>query len=287
MHLINWQVNQIGKKEDEMNLKVLYGTMKKNLLVNYRAYPVHFFVGNTLTGLYTVLGAWMMWKFLFEGNMSSDFSEITGTGDYISYVVVGSLTYIFVVRTCLNVSRSLITELREGTLESLMLAPFRRTEYFLGNMLVQTVTTSMEIIVSLVIAIPFGVDLSHAHMSAFLVAFVISLYAFFGVSMALGSIMLYTRDTYISQNTLFAFLFLVCGISFPVQYLPEWLRVIAGLIPVTESVALIRSTLLSGIGINEQITSVQNILILSTVYIIVGFKQMKRCEEIALEKING
>ncbi len=270
-----------------MNLKVLYGTMKKNLLVNYRAYPVHFFVGNTLTGLYTVLGAWMMWKFLFEGNMSSDFSEITGTGDYISYVVVGSLTYIFVVRTCLNVSRSLITELREGTLESLMLAPFRRTEYFLGNMLVQTVTTSMEIIVSLVIAIPFGVDLSHAHMSAFLVAFVISLYAFFGVSMALGSIMLYTRDTYISQNTLFAFLFLVCGISFPVQYLPEWLRVIAGLIPVTESVALIRSTLLSGIGINEQITSVQNILILSTVYIIVGFKQMKRCEEIALEKING
>jgi len=177
--------------------------------------------------------------------------------------------------------------LREGTLESLMLAPFRRTEYFLGNMLVQTVTTSIEIIVSLVIAIPFGIDLSHAHMGAFLVAFVISLYAFFGVSMVLGSIMLYTRDTYISQNTLFAFLFLVCGISFPVQYLPEWLRIIAGLIPVTEAVTLIRSTLLSGIGINEQITSVQDILILSTVYIVVGFKQMKRCEEIALEKING
>lgn len=270
-----------------MNLKVLYGTMKKDLLIKYRVYPVHFFVGNTLTGLYTVLGAWMMWKFLFEGNMASDFSEITGTGDYISYVVVGSLTYIFVVRTCLNVSRSLITELREGTLESLMLAPFRRTEYFLGNMLVQTVTTSMEIIVSLIIAVPFGIDLSRAHMGAFLIAFSISLYAFFGVSMVLGSIMLYTRDTYISQNTLFAFLFLVCGISFPVQYLPEWLSVIARFIPVTEAVTLIRGTILSGMGIYEQMPLVQDILILSTIYIAVGFKQMRRCEEIALEKING
>lgn len=270
-----------------MNLKVLYGTMKKELMIKYRAYPVHFFVGNTLTGLYTVLGAWMMWKFLFEGSMAQDFREFTGTGDYISYVVVGSLTYLFVVRTCLNVSRSLITELREGTLESLMLAPFKRTEYFLGNMLVQTVTTSMEIIVSLIIAIPFGIDLSRAHIGAFMIAFIISLYAFFGVSMVLGSIMLYTRDTYISQNTLFAFLFLVCGISFPVQYLPSWLRTVAEAIPVTEAVTLIRSTLLSGSGIGEQMESVCHILILGTVYMVVGFMQMKSCEKIALEKING
>ncbi len=270
-----------------MDMKVLYGTMKKELMVKYRAYPVNFFVGNTLTGLYTVLGAWMMWKLLFEGNMAQDFSEFTGTGDYISYVVVGSLTYLFVVRTCLNVSRSLITELREGTLESLMLAPFRRAEYFLGHMLVQTLTTSMEIVVSLIIAIPFGINLSHADVGAFLIAFIISLYAFFGVSMVLGGIMLYTRDTYISQNTLFAFLFLVCGISFPVQYLPSWLRAVAGAIPVTEAVTLIRNTLLSGRGIVEQMSSVRHILLLGTVYVVIGFMQMRKCEEIALEKING
>lgn len=270
-----------------MNLKVLYGTMKKDLMIKYRAYPMHFFVGNIMTGLYTVLGAWMMWKFLFEGNMSSDFSGFTGTEDYISYVVVGSLTYLFVVRTCLNVSRSLITELREGTLESLMLAPFKRVEYFLGSMLVQTVTTSAEIIVSLVIAIPFGINLSHSHMGAFVIAFIVSLYAFFGVSMVLGSIMLYTRDTYISQNTLFAFIFLVCGISFPVQYQPKWLKIISDIIPVTEAVSMIRNTLLSGMKIGEQMSSIRHILFFSTIYIAFGFINMKRCEKIALEKING
>lgn len=270
-----------------MELKVLRGTIKKNLLVRYRAYPVDFFVGNVLTGLYTVLGAWMMYALLFEGKLESGFVRLTGTGDYMSYVIVGSLIYIFVVRTCLNVSRSLITELREGTLESLMLAPFRRTEYFLGNMLVQTITTSMELLVSILIAIPFGINFSNLNPGGFLAAVIVSLYAFFGVSMVLGCVMLYTRDTYISQNTLFAFLFLICGITFPTEYLPQWLQVIANAIPITDAVTIIRSSVLLDKGITELLPEIIKVFILSSVYLCFGFKLMKICEKVALEKING
>ncbi|MDF2942522.1 MAG: phosphate transporter permease [Herbinix sp.] len=270
-----------------MDLKVLRGTLKKNLLTRYRAYPIDFFVGNVLTGFYTALGAWMMYKLLFEKNLDSRFYVFTGTKNYMSYVIVGSLIYLFVVRTCLNVSRSLITELREGTLESLMLAPFKRVEYFLGNMVVQTVTTSIEVLVSLIIAIPFGINFSHCNLLGFFVVTIISLYAFFGVSMILGCIMLSTRDTYISQNTLFTFLFFVCGITFPSQYLPQWLRLIADFIPITNAVTLIRNSVLLGMGVQEQIAAIGSMFLLSTIYILVGFLLMKRCEEIALEKIHG
>lgn len=270
-----------------MDMKVLRGTLKKNLLISYRAYPISFLVGNLLTGLYTVLGSWMMYKLLFEKKLAADFTQLAGTSDYISYVVVGSLTYLFVVRTCLNVSRSLITELREGTLESLMLAPFQRTEYFIGNMLVQTVTTSLEMLILLLIAIPFGADFSHCNLAGLLVAVLISLYSFFGLSMVLGCIMLYTRDTYISQNTLFALLFLVCGITFPPQYLPAGLRILSELIPITKAVTLIRNCALRGIGIEEQLSMVINVFLISTAYLIAGFKLMKKCEMKALEKING
>lgn len=270
-----------------MNFKVLMGTLKKNLLTSYRAYPMSFLIGNILTGLYTVLGAWMMYHLLFEKRLASDFIRLSGTDDYISYVVVGSLTYLFVVRTCLNVSRTLITELREGTLESLMLAPFRRTEYFLGNMLVQTVTTTVEILISFMIAIPFGADFSKCNPAGLLAAMLVSLYAFFGVSMILGCIMLYTRDTYISQNTLFAFLFLVCGITFPPQYLPEILQKFAGFIPVTKAVTLIRNSVLLGMGIREQLTELFHVILISSIYLLAGFVLMKRCEVVTLEKING
>ena len=111
-----------------MNLGVLRATVKKNLMIRVRAYPMNFFIGNTLTGLYTLLGAWLAYHCLFGGSLFPHFVQAAGTADYMSYVAVGSVVYLFVVRTCLNVSRSLISELREGTLESLMLAPFRRTE---------------------------------------------------------------------------------------------------------------------------------------------------------------
>lgn len=270
-----------------MDFKVLRGTLKKELLTKYRAYPMDFFIGNVLTGFYTILGAYMMYKLLFERNMNSSFTNITGTNDYLSYVLVGSLTYLFLVRTCLNVSRSLITELRMGTLESLMLAPFRRVEYFLGNMLVQTLTTSMEVMISILVAIPFGIRFQHINTGSFLLAILVALYSFFGISMVLGCVMLFTRDTYISQNTLFAFVFLVCGITFPSEYLPAWLRRIAYFIPITEVVTLIRNSVLLGKGINEQSTIWINTLLISTVYIFIGFILMKKCEEVALEKIHS
>jgi ABC-2 type transport system permease protein len=270
-----------------MDFKVLRGTIKKDLLTKYRAYPIDFFIGNVLTGFYTILGAYMMYKLLFEKNMAASFTAYAGTSDYISYVLVGSLTYLFVVRTCLNVSRSLITELREGTLESLMLAPFRRVEYFLGNMLVQTVTTTVEVLISLIVAIPFGIHFPDFNAVSFLIAVLVALYSFFGVSMVLGCIMLYTRDTYISQNTLFAFLFLVGGVTFPSQYLPLWLRNFGDLIPITRVITLIRSSVLLGQGVGEQLPIIGSVMLLSTLYLFAGFFLMKRCEQIALEKIFG
>lgn len=270
-----------------MDLRVLRATLRKNLLILYRAYPVSFMVGNLLTGIYTSVGAWFLYHLMFGGKLSADFVEKAGTSDYMSYVITGCLVYLFVTRTCLNVSRSLITELREGTYESLMIAPFRRAEYFLGNMLVQTVTTSGEVLVSTVAAIPFGLRFSGWNMGSFLWSMLLSLYAFFAVSMVLGCIMLYTRDTYISQNTLFTFLFLVCGITFPAEYLPVWLQRMTDWIPVKGAVNLIRASTLLGRGLREQADTACWVLGVSTVYLTVGFFMMKKTEKHALEKLEG
>lgn len=270
-----------------MRGKVLIATFKRNFIIMLRAYPKSFFIGNLLTGLYTAIGALFMYKLLFNGVVNEEFLEFSGTGDYMGYVIWGSLTYLFVVRTCLNVSRSLITELREGTLESLMMAPFKRGEYFIGNMLHQTIATTFEIIISLIIALPFGLTFTNMNFVAFGVIFIFALYGFFGLSMVLGAIMLYTRDTYITQNTLFAFMLVVCGITFPIEYLPNWLRIVGQLIPVTEISNLIRGSAILGKGIKEQFSTIVYVFLLSTIYLIVGFLFLKKIEATALEKIQG
>lgn len=270
-----------------MNLGVLRATVKKNLMIRVRAYPMNFFIGNTLTGLYTLLGAWLAYHCLFGGSLSPHFVQAAGTADYMSYVAVGSVVYLFVVRTCLNVSRSLISELREGTLESLMLAPFRRTEYFLGTMLVQTVATFGELAVFAAAAVPFGFRVQPQGLAAFLAVLPLALYAAFAVSMVLGCVMLLTRDTFISQNTLFVAMMLLCGVTFPVEYLPFWLRLAAWLVPATPAVSLVRGALIQGSSPAELAGLMAYTACISTAYLAVGLFCTKRAEKLALEKMEG
>lgn len=168
-----------------------------------------------------------------------------------------------------------------------MIAPFKRGEYFIGNMIQQTVATTFEVSVSLIIAIPFGLDLSKINLMSILVISILGLYGFFGLSMVLASIMLYTRDTYISQNTLFVGMLLLCGITFPTEYLPTFLKWIGELIPVTEISNLVRGSVLLGKGIFEQTNTMIYVFILSTIYILIGFLSLRKIEFIALEKIQG
>lgn len=268
-----------------MNLNTLKATFKRNFIIQIRAYPKDFFISSILESFYTALTAFFMYHLLFRGSMQQSFSSYAGTSDYMSYIIIGGCMYRFVVRTCLNVSRSLITELREGTIESLMLAPFKRIQYFMGNMLQQTITTSGETIVTILICLPFGVNFSGVNLLSTLLAFIVSLFAYFSLSLILATVMLYFRDTYISQNTLFALLFLLCGVTFPVQYLPEWAQYISRLLPVTSSLELIRNSALSGIGITEQLNNFVYLILLSSVYCFAGFKLLKRVEVTALEKI--
>lgn len=268
-----------------MKLKILKATFKRNFIIQLRAYPKDFFIGNTLTGVYTVLSAYFMYRLLFNGSLDASFKTYSGTGDYMSYVIVGTALYLFVVRTCLNVSRSLITELREGTLESLMIAPFNRVQYFLGNMLQQTITTSGEILVMLIISLFFGADFSRVNVLSFITCFIVSLFAYFSLSLVLAAIMLYFRDTYVSQNTLFTLMLLVCGVSFPIQYLPAPLQFISRVLPVTGSFEIMRNSTIAGMGVLQQIEPFTELILLSLLYCGLGFILLKRVEKIALEKI--
>ncbi|MDC7280114.1 ABC transporter permease [Butyrivibrio fibrisolvens] len=270
-----------------MDLKVLNATIKKEFQIRLHAYPMSFMVGCILTSFYTTFGAWLMYHYFFRKRLAVDFTELAGTSDYMSYAIVGSLMYLFVVRTCLNVSRTLITELREGTLESLMLAPFKRTSYFLGNMLLQTFMTFGETAIATLIGVFFGLRIHDFSLLKFVVATLLSLYGFFGLSLMLGCLMLYARDTYISQNTLFTAMFLVCGITFPKEYLPSWLQLIGSIIPVTDALTLMRGALLGGLSTESFMLVSLRVFILGTIYIVVGFPLMKQVERIALEKMEG
>lgn len=270
-----------------LNIYVFKANVYKYFITLYRAYPRSFFISSILSITYTLLYSFILYEYVFDGQVDSAFVSQVGTSNYMGYILVGAMVYSFTVSTLLNVSRSLITEKRLGTLESVMLAPYNRGLYFLAYMVAQTIHTFGELVFAIPILLLFRVRFAYFDFLSFLVVLIISLFAFLGLSLLLANLMLYTRDTYISQNTLFTVMFLICGINFPITYLPDFVSKISYFIPVTHSIELFRGILLRGETVGTQINSVVALILQGFVYTVIGFLTLKKVEKIALEKVDG
>ena len=86
----------------------------------------------------------------------------------------------------------------------------------------------------------------------------------------LSSVMLYTRDTYLTQNTLFVTMSLVCGITYPIQYLPDWVQNVAQIFPLTPAVTLFRNVVIGHENLISNHLMIVQILVLSGIYLVLG-----------------
>ncbi|WP_040949364.1 ABC transporter permease [Gorillibacterium massiliense] len=261
---------------------IAIATIKRNQQSNLRAYPWTFTLGHILDGAYLVLVSYFSYTYLIRGEVDSTFAAYTGTGDYLTFVIIGGLLNVFSVSMMMNVSRALITEWREGTLEALLLSPSSRNGYFIGNAVQQLYRSGFELIVVVSVGLLAGLRLGSVHLPSVLLGAALYLLACYAMALVLGSIMLYTRDTFFVQNTLFAITALLCGFQFPREYLPGFLQAAGELFPLTGSLQLLRNALL--IGERTNIKMVLPILSLCAVYIAIGMWSNRRIERKMFER---
>ena len=107
------------------------------------------------------------------------------------------------------------------------------------------------------------------------------------MGITLSSVMLYTRNTYLTQNTLFVTMSLVCGITYPVQYLPGWVQGIAQIFPLTPAVELFRNVVTGHQNLMENYFSILQVVILSGIYLAVGSVWYMKMEPRLMESIFG
>lgn len=259
-------------------------TLIRNHLSNIRGYPWSFTFGHILNGSFLVLVSYFIYHYWMESQLSSSFARYAGSSDYLTFAVIGGLLSTLSVSMMMNVSRALITEHREGTLEVVLLAPAGRSGYFLGTAVQQLWRIGMEAIPVVILGALLGARMPHAAWGSALPALLVYLVACFSMGLALGAVMLQTRDTYLVQNTLFAATALVCGFMFPAAYLPEPLRLLGYAFPLTDALALMRGSLLNGVSLAGQTTALVRCLALSVVYAGVGAWCIGRVERRFFEK---
>lgn len=264
-------------------LRSSYATMLRNWIINLRAYRWSFFLGNLVESVLTVLMAYFIYHVLTGAQISQDFISNTGTADYMSFLILGTAVLNFSINIMLGISRSLITERREGTLDALLLSPVHHLEYFSGIGIQWALNTIGETLLMLLVAWPFGLNLSHMNVLTLLMALPVAFIDLFGMSVVLGALMLATGDTYISQNTLFVAMTLLCGFLFPASYLPVPLQWLGNILPVSGALRLLRGATLNGTTPAAALSETLIYIAIGLVYAVIGLWLMQRAERRAME----
>ena len=168
-------------------------TLRRNWLVTLRAYQWTYFIGTLATGILTVGLAYLAFHAVGGGRVGGGFGAAAGTADYLGYVTIGAAALMFSTRMVLWVAKAQITEQREGTLESQMLAPARRLPYLIGVGAQALTTTLVEVAVMLAFAIAIGVRLPAPDPVSLVAAVGAATVAVFGISVPLSAIMITRR----------------------------------------------------------------------------------------------
>lgn len=267
--------------------RVIFSTYRKNRIGILRAVPWSFMVSRVVTGITQIVFPYFVYYYFMTGNLNAEFYEYAGGADYMTYIVLGSALNVLAVSTLMNIGRALITELREGTLEPLLLSPAPRSRYFIGCLLEQTTRALLEFGAVLVVGALLGADLGYFFSLRTVTVLLLAVLSFFCMGITLSSVMLYTRDTYLTQNTLFVAMSLVCGITYPIQYLPEWVQRIGQIFPLTPAVTLFRNVAIGRQSLVENGLLIWQIILLSAIYLAIGTLWYRSMERKLIESVFG
>jgi ABC-2 type transport system permease protein len=226
----------------QTQLRALFVIARKDWKVYWR-YPLNA-VSHVFQPIIWITPVYFMGKAFSTGGQALGFAAYSGTGDYMSFILLGTILGNFISTVFWGMGYALKQDMDAGVLESNWLTPVSRLLILVGRTLTSLLTTTITSLVMLAIAgALFGFKPTGNTFAAFLTALPM-LIGLYGFGFAFAGIVLLMREA----NTLVdVSSFLVqgfSGTSFPVQSLPSWLMPVALALPLTYGLDAVRGWLL-------------------------------------------
>jgi len=179
------------------------------------------------------------------GTSSKYFAELTGSEDFLSFLVIGTILFMFVSSAVWGAGNAIRWEQESGTLEVLWTTPTSRVDILIGTSISETIWASINVLIQFTIISLFlqihilweGVILSVGIL--FLTN--IGLYGF-GVLMA-GIIIVFKEPGTLTEMIETGMHF-ITPVRYSLQALPGWVRIISLVIPFTLGLSVIRKLIM-------------------------------------------
>jgi len=236
------QTQSLSHQSFATQLRALFTIAKKDWKVFWR-YPLNA-ISHVFQPIIWVTPVYFMGKAFSTNGQALGFAQYSGTGDYMSYVLLGTALSNFILTVFWGMGFALKEDMDAGVLESNWLTPVSRLHILVGRTLTSLLTTTITSIIMLVIsAVLFGFRPTGNVIAAVLTAIpmLVGLYGF-GFAFAAIVLMMREANTMVDVSS-----FLVQGFSganFPVKSLPYWLIPISLMLPLTYGFDAVRGWLL-------------------------------------------
>ena len=183
------------------------------------------------------------------GEALTSFEALTGTTDYLAYIVIGSTFYMWLNITLWDVGFQLRQEQMRGTLESNWLAPVPRLSLLVGGSLLSLGTSFFFLLITVLeFRLFFGVNLVRGNVGLLLLILLLTVGAIYGIGFAFASLVLRFREANAMVFLVRGIFMVFCGITYPLAVLPGWMQGVAAFLPLTYAVRAIREISLNGAG---------------------------------------
>ena len=197
------------------------------------------------------------------------------------YVIIGNVVQSVATSTLYSTSNVSRTEKHTGTLEPILSSPAKLFHVFLGKSAFGITTGFVSVIVSLsYAAFIFGVDFGSASLVAIAVISVLTCLSLAGMGLAIGGIGIYLRTASILASFFGYIGLLLCGVNFPISYLPDWLQIFSYGMPLTYAVEATRMAV-DGATLSMMVDPLMIMTLLGGLYLIMAWFMFRFFENIS------
>lgn len=178
----------------------------------------------------------------------SVFAGYTGTTDYMGYMALGTMIWMWMNMVLWSFGGYLREEQVRGTLESNWLSPMPRILMLAGAGISNALQNTFVIALSLLEFYLFmGVGMQGSPLLIFLII-LLTIPSVYGIGMIFASLVIWAKEVNTMVFLVRGVMMIFCGISFPLAVAPIWMQKVAEWIPMTHSIRAFRQVYLSGVG---------------------------------------
>lgn len=206
-----------------------------------------------------------------DGSGMDAFIQNTGATDFVGYIIVGTVVWMWQNIVLWDVGFSLRNEQMRGTLESNWLSPTWRFSYLLGHTGPQIVSMLMFILITAIeFGLLFGVRLN-GNLWLVLLVTLAAIPSIYGLGFAFASLVITMKEANAFVFLIRGLVMIFCGITFPTALLPVWMQTIAKWMPQTYLIHGIRASAFSNASLSELMPDLIALLGFGIFWMLVGY----------------